>query len=81
MNSIMSSDQQGPSEDQAGQGQSDNHYSILDECALVPYDHNHLDRRAYTAPEEPSLASSRGQSTYSREESDVVALSMERQQQ
>ncbi|KAF9120897.1 hypothetical protein BG015_005944 [Linnemannia schmuckeri] len=55
--STMVSDQQGPSEDQAGQGQGNSHHSFLDERALVPYDHSHVGRQASTDPEESGLAS------------------------
>ena len=79
--SAVVSNQQGPSEDQAGQGQGDGHHSFLDERALVPYDHSHVGRQASTDPEEPSLASSGEQSPHSREKSNVVALSMERRRQ
>ncbi|KAF9343377.1 hypothetical protein BGX26_005833, partial [Mortierella sp. AD094] len=79
--SAVVSNQQGPSEDQAGQGQGDGHHSVLDERALVPYNHSHVGRQASTDSEEPSLTSSGEQSTHPREEPDVVAISMEHRRQ
>jgi len=79
--STMVSNQQGPAEDQAGQSQSNSHHSVLDERALVPYDHSHVGQQALEDPEEPGLASPGKQPTHSREESNVVTLSMERRRQ
>ncbi|KAF9112604.1 hypothetical protein BGW39_004012, partial [Mortierella sp. 14UC] len=77
----MVSHQQGPTEDQAGQGQGDSRHSLLDERSLVPYDHSHVDRQASKDPEEPGLTSTGKQPTHPREESNVVSVSMERRRQ
>ncbi|KAG0326078.1 hypothetical protein BG004_003040 [Podila humilis] len=77
----MVPNQQGSSEDQAGQSQSDSHHSVLDERALVPYDHGHVNRQTLEDPEETSLTSSGKQPAHPRQESNVVTLRMERRRQ
>ncbi|KAF9126486.1 hypothetical protein BG015_004695 [Linnemannia schmuckeri] len=57
--STVVSNQQGPSEDQAGQGQYNSYNFVLHKRALVPYYYRHVGRQASTDPEEPGLASTR----------------------
>ncbi|KAG0224696.1 hypothetical protein BGW41_004970 [Actinomortierella wolfii] len=79
--STLGSHQQSVAEDQTGQGQGHSHHSLLEERALVPYDHGHDNEQADTDSSERRVTSTRKRSTHPGQKPDVVTDSMERRRQ